>query len=344
MSAEQVEREDWLKRRKRYMGASDAPIALGLSPWRTRLDLALDKKGQLPDQDNGSKFTARGTLLEASILNVYRKITGNRVRKSKFVVSKTEPWMGCTPDGLTGRLGLVEVKTTNKWAAHEWGPEETEEIPDHYYIQVQHQMFVTERDWCDVIVLIADEIVFECLVAMVEQRVRKDFIRKVMAQMDIRVYHIKRDDDFIDTMVDAEREFWQTYVCGDSLPDPDMSLIEPKLGMLAAGDRENYLLASLREKWFAAERAKREYDKEAQKLKECIGEHEGIKGKQFRVTWKKAADGKKVDWKSIAESYCDHPEFADLMRKHSEHRKGSRRFLVPAKKWGQELDLEPESW
>jgi predicted phage-related endonuclease len=44
-------REEWLARRTGYIGGSDAAAALGLSPWKTNVDLWEEKTGRKPAPD-----------------------------------------------------------------------------------------------------------------------------------------------------------------------------------------------------------------------------------------------------------------------------------------------------
>lgn len=54
---------------------------------------------------------------------------------------------GCSPDGLVGNLGLVEIKAPN--TATHIDTLLTETIPDKYVKQMQFQMACTGRHWCD---------------------------------------------------------------------------------------------------------------------------------------------------------------------------------------------------
>lgn len=60
---------------------------------------------------------------------------------------------GASPDGLatdmkTGELGNVEVKCLRS-ANHLYKIIDTEEVPEDYYDQIQMQMWINGREWCD---------------------------------------------------------------------------------------------------------------------------------------------------------------------------------------------------
>jgi hypothetical protein len=61
--------------------------------------------------------------------------------------------LGCSPDGLVGDDGLIEVKSRcqryHVQTLCEW--RETGKIPEEFMLQIQGQLLITERSWCDFI-------------------------------------------------------------------------------------------------------------------------------------------------------------------------------------------------
>lgn len=92
----------------------------------------------------------RGSELEDEALGAYQMATGVPVVEKPFVVMDGLPWVGCSPDGLAADDGLVEIKCPLNAAKHvaalRFGTH-----ADEYRWQVQHQMMVTGREWCDVV-------------------------------------------------------------------------------------------------------------------------------------------------------------------------------------------------
>jgi len=64
-----------------------------------------------------------------------------------FIKHPTILWFGASPDGLVGEDGLIEIKCPN--SATHWEYFKTKEPPKKYWIQMQAQMSVTDRKWCD---------------------------------------------------------------------------------------------------------------------------------------------------------------------------------------------------
>jgi putative phage-type endonuclease len=58
-----------------------------------------------------------------------------------------EGWIGCSPDGVVGDDGLVEVKCPSSKRHLEYLT--NGEAPKEYMAQIQFQLWVTGRQWCD---------------------------------------------------------------------------------------------------------------------------------------------------------------------------------------------------
>lgn len=90
----------------------------------------------------------RGRELESTARDLYELETGNDVKEVGFV--KLDDFNGSSPDGLVGKDGLVEIKcpTVENWIkgkVKDW-------IAPQYKTQMQHQMYITGRKWCDFVI------------------------------------------------------------------------------------------------------------------------------------------------------------------------------------------------
>lgn len=61
--------------RHKYIGGSDIPIILGISPFKTRYDLLLEKAQIVDDDFQGNKYTDYGNALEPKIRNYIIRAT-----------------------------------------------------------------------------------------------------------------------------------------------------------------------------------------------------------------------------------------------------------------------------
>lgn len=166
--------------RRKFIGSSDAAPALNLSPWRTAVDLWLEKCGTLLPFE-GNAATRWGKLLEPLLRQEYADLTGRSVRvPQKRIDHREVRFIACHPDGITDDGRLLELKTAR--TSEGWGEPGTDEIPEHYTIQVQHQLLVTQLPVADVAVLFGGS--------------------------DFQVYEVRGDRELQDYIVEAEIEFW----------------------------------------------------------------------------------------------------------------------------------------
>lgn len=87
----------------------------------------------------------RGNELEAMARNAYELETGLLVEQVGFV--ELSEWVGCSPDGLVGEGGLLELKCKNDVNFLKFLI--TKGIDTAHVWQMQMQMWVTDRKWCD---------------------------------------------------------------------------------------------------------------------------------------------------------------------------------------------------
>ena len=70
-----VPRDEWLKLRQAGIGGSDALAVLGLDPWKTRMEVWLDKLGSAPEREQSDRMRW-GQIEEAAIADWFTERTG----------------------------------------------------------------------------------------------------------------------------------------------------------------------------------------------------------------------------------------------------------------------------
>lgn len=101
VGTKQLPREDWLAVRKGGIGSSDAAAAVGLSPYKSQLELWLEKTGRdasLPKIDPQDEESPAnwGNVLEPIVAWHYSKRSSKRVRRINAVLQHPDPklpWM-----------------------------------------------------------------------------------------------------------------------------------------------------------------------------------------------------------------------------------------------------------
>lgn len=142
--------EEWFAIKKGKLGASHAQAiqaqGKGLDTYILELMAEYYSNGVTESYTNENM--ERGNELEAQARAIYELETGNEVQEVGFV--EYDSYVGCSPDGLVGEDGLVEIKCpTNKvFFAYMLDGK----IDTKYWWQMQMQMMVTGRKWCDYVV------------------------------------------------------------------------------------------------------------------------------------------------------------------------------------------------
>lgn len=96
------------------------------------------------DQQEPNEAMQRGTELESEARSYYELIMGP-VEEVGFCIH--EDGFGCSPDGMVGQDGLLEIKCPLAHTHVEYLRDCS--IPSIYIPQVQGQLLVTGRKWCD---------------------------------------------------------------------------------------------------------------------------------------------------------------------------------------------------
>jgi putative phage-type endonuclease len=94
--------------------------------------------------------TRHGTEYEPDARAKYEAKTGVKVQEVGFGIHDKFPSVGMSPDGLVGDDGMIEIKCPFTSKNHvEYFL--LDGCPDIYFPQVQFQLWVAGRDWCDFI-------------------------------------------------------------------------------------------------------------------------------------------------------------------------------------------------
>ena len=139
--------EEWQKIRLGKLTASDGQtIATAGKGLETLVYTKVAQKltGIIPEGYSNADIE-RGNELEEMARNAYELETGNVVKQIGFC--EFDEYSGASPDGLIDKDGLVELKCPNDKNFVEYLY--TNKVDMGYFWQMQMQMYVTERQWCD---------------------------------------------------------------------------------------------------------------------------------------------------------------------------------------------------
>ncbi len=141
--------DEWFEVKKGKFSASDATAiqanGKGLET------LVYKKVAELKGAKDGESYInadmERGNELEDLARTAYEIETGRKITQVGFV--EMDEYTGCSPDGLVGDDGLAEIKCQNGYKYIELA--HIGKIDKKYLDQMQMQMMVSDRKWCDYI-------------------------------------------------------------------------------------------------------------------------------------------------------------------------------------------------
>ena len=100
--------------RERYVGGSDIPIIMGISPFKTRYELLLEKAGLKEDDFEGNEYTEYGNILEPKIRDyINKEDEKNGIGGGFAEYKKINGDIRCHLDGYNGHE-VLEIKTTSQ--------------------------------------------------------------------------------------------------------------------------------------------------------------------------------------------------------------------------------------
>jgi putative phage-type endonuclease len=288
-------REQWLELRKKGIGGSDSAAIVGLDRYRSAFDVYAEKIGLKPEQPDNEAMR-QGRDLEQYVAERFMEATGKKVRRRNAVLQHPEHhWMLANIDRwVVGENAGFEAKTTSVLNRAKFSQGE---FPPSYYVQCMHYMAVTgaERWYLGVLVL------------------NKAF----------HVFTIERDEAEVQTLIEAEKHFWENHVLKQIPPAPDGSESTSEIIKQLfpeAREREEVALFGLEEKI-------EQYLSLDAKIKELERERDALK-QELQLAMADAeigrAQGYVVEWKNQTR------QALDTKKLKSEHAEIYEKYLKPA--------------
>ena len=192
-----IDLSDFLKSRQSGLGGSDIATLFGINPYSTKLELYLQKRGEIePTAD--TRLTRTGRAMEHVIAVMVAEREGAKLRKINrtlrhpkhdFLIAHIDR------DYVGVRKGL-EIKNVSPRMAYLWGKDGTPDaVAEHYLPQPHHYMLVLDYPLFDVAAYFGGD--------------------------DLRVYPMERDPEMDELIIDAAHDFWHNHVLAGVPPEPD---------------------------------------------------------------------------------------------------------------------------
>lgn len=154
-------REQWLSERAKDITSTEVSALFGLSPYLTEFELYHQKRDGVIVTLEENERLKWGQRLEAAIAHGAADDMGWQIAKMDVYVRDQEARMGSSFDfeilSSSDGPGILEVKNVDRLAYRQNWLDDGQgniEAPEHIELQVQHQMAVTGRAWCAIVVLV----------------------------------------------------------------------------------------------------------------------------------------------------------------------------------------------
>ena len=311
--------QDFTHNRSAFIGGSDVAALLGLSKYRSAMDVWLEKTGKKVNRKDS--FALRfGSFAESFIADEYALLTGEHIvdhphsivhsehsfcvgHIDRFVLEKKELPLFNSDGGLNAKK-LLECKTANHYSQSDWGEPGTDTIPLPYLCQCLWYLGITNLPEIDVAVLLGGS--------------------------DLRIYTITRDFELESLLFEKAALFWTEHVQKNIPPKPQsiddcQSLFQRAIvgKTMEANSEALDLIRKLKALESQAQVEEKQMNDIKQQLMETMAEAEVLTylGKPV-VTWKAPKPSYRIDTKRLG---LDQP---DLIKAYQNPIQSSRRFVV----------------
>lgn len=275
-----MNREEWRKLRKQGIGGSDAGAVIGLNRYKTAFDVYADKLGLVPEMPDNEAMR-QGRDLEEYVAQRFTEKTGLKVKKhEEFIRNSEYPFAFANVDRLIeGENAGLECKTANSLSLKRY---KNGEYPEEYYCQCMHYMAVTGFD--------------------------KWYLAVLIFGTEFKIFEIKRDEEEIKSLMQAEQSFWENNIqkrkppapMGTEQNDRTINELYPYSNAATIILPSEKLIKEREEKVKLIKKLEQDKAKIEQEIKLMLGENEAAEGNNYIVTWK-SQSRQTFDYKRFAE-------------------------------------------
>ena len=293
--------QDFSVDRSKYIGGSDIGAILGLSRFRSPLEVWMEKTGKETKRPDSLPLRF-GAFAESFVASEYARSTGfELIHDESIYIHPQHSFMSAHIDRFVLEGGaasstststptrILECKTANPFSAGDWGEVGSDEVPMSYLCQCIWYMAITNINKVDLAVLFGNS--------------------------DFRIYEINRDLELESAILQKASLFWTENVLKDIAPpvqcetdchtlfskgDPAKS-VEAKVQTLELTQRIKLLNSEINVR-------EEEISSIKQNIMNQMGEAETLhyQGKVL-ATWKAPKPSFRLDSKSLE---TDHPQIA----------------------------------
>ena len=305
--------KEQIKFKKGKIGASQVAAAIGLSPFQTQANLAMEILGRIPPTEENEAMRT-GNIMEPAIAQLYMDREKVEIYPWKDTcVHPTFDWLIAHPDYFYTDdadipICLVEIKNVGSRQRFRW----EDGVPVYVVAQCVLQSLLTGINRVEVVAYFGGN--------------------------DLEIYPLKITTKQQESLMTKVSLFWFDWIEKNMIPpvcDRDIELIKT---LYPSADNVEEMTAT--ESVMEDVKNYQEWKVNRNSIDQTIGTLEAkirlMMGGSSTLkapdgtrlfTWKQAKPSAKTDWKSVAQCFESQENYVSEIDKHTKVKEGSRRFL-----------------
>ena len=305
--------KEQIKFKKGKIGASQVAAAIGLSPFQTQANLAMEVLGRIPPPEEND-FMRIGNIMEPAIAKIYMDQEKIEIFPwEETCVHPTFEWLIAHPDYYynddSGKpICLIEIKNVGARQRFRW----EDGVPVHVVAQVVLQSLLTGINRVEVVAYFGGN--------------------------DLEIYPLTITSKQQESLLTKVSLFWFDWIEKNEIPpvcDRDIDLIKT---LYPSADNVTELTAT--ESVMKDVKDYQDWKVNRNSIDQTIGTLEAkirlMMGGASMLkapdgtrlfSWRQAKPSAKTDWKSVAQCFESQKNYVSEIDKHTKVKEGSRRFL-----------------
>jgi putative phage-type endonuclease len=320
------------------VGGSDIGAIVGLSPYKTVVDVWLEKTGS-STRSRGSRHVAQrlGSYLEPFVVEEYERLSGNSCEAydrpllhpqypelfghvDRIATVTSVPAGPTAESGCFAKRVVLECKTSSAFRTSEWGPAWSDQVPAEYLVQ--------------------------CLWYLGLSGLEEAHLAVLLGNTELRTYRIARDEALERYLFEYAHRFWVDHVLSGVPPEPvtreGVESLHPKHTPGLTKEADEALLGDLARYAQLSQEicsAKSELERLKDRLAVAMGPAESLSfGGKTLASWRNSKGVSRIDVERLRR------ERPDVARDYTVSSPGGRRLLIaPTSRLGQESTEDPRT-
>ena len=262
--------DDQIKISQNNIGGSSIAAVLGLSNFKTQLQLWSELTGLVPREDISGKMQVRlGNKMESVVAEIFTEDTGKKLHRvnETFTHEQYSYLVGHIDRRVVGERAIVEIKAVSAWSRDQW---KDGQAPQEYIIQLMWYLGLTKTNVGYLVALIGNQ--------------------------ELAIVPVIFDKEIYEQMVQKAIKFWEEFVVPKIMPtvitkddgstlykmypisDPNADLILP--------DQANIMIEQINSMTQDKIALEEQIEKNKNELKALLKESESGRTSNWRVVWK----------------------------------------------------------